>query len=158
MDDRITAILATLRERFAADASREAVEAFLSSEGYDRREIGEIVAVWFADIPGAPSGDRERSTLPAQSTMAFRVLGPHERGRFSTEAWGHLLALSGAGVLSAPELEHVIERSLAQVDGQIALDELRALLESFGLSSSADAGGGGGKGTGGSGADHVTIH
>lgn len=161
MDDRFTAILATLRERFAADAPTEDVEAFLSSEGYDRRQIGDIMAVWFADFPGERAGSRrDRSGPPAQSTMAFRVLGPHERGRFSTEAWGHLLALTGAGVLSAPELEHVIERALAQVDGQIALDELRALLEGFGLGSAGDSGGGGtgGQGAGGAGADHVTVH
>ena len=29
--------------------------------------------------------------------MTFRVLGPHERGRFAPEAWGHLLALDRLG-------------------------------------------------------------
>ena len=46
--------------------------------------------------------------------MTFRVLGPHERGRFAPEAWGHLLSLRGAGILNAVELEHVIDRALAQ--------------------------------------------
>ena len=32
--------------------------------------------------------------------MTFRVLGPHERGRFAPEAWGHLLALTGSGALN----------------------------------------------------------
>ncbi|MFL5577307.1 MAG: DUF494 family protein [Gemmatimonadaceae bacterium] len=64
--------------------------------------------------------------------MVFRVLGPHERGRFAPEAWGHLLALSGAGVLSGAELEHVIERALTHIDGRIALDDLRSLIESGG--------------------------
>ncbi len=66
--------------------------------------------------------------------MTFRVLGPHERGRFAPDAWGHLLALNGAGVLNASELEQVIERAMAQVEGRIALDDLRALMESAGLS------------------------
>ena len=65
--------------------------------------------------------------------MTFRVLGPHERGRFAPEAWGHLLALSGAGILNAAELEQVIERALLQLEGRIALDDLRALMESAGL-------------------------
>ncbi len=65
--------------------------------------------------------------------MTFRVLGPHERGRFAPEAWGHLLSLSGAGILNPAELEHVIERTMAQIDGRIALDELRALMEGVGL-------------------------
>ncbi len=66
--------------------------------------------------------------------MTFRVLGPHERGRFAPEAWGHLLALNGAGILSAAELEQVIERALLQLEGRIALDDLSALMEGAGLS------------------------
>ena len=65
--------------------------------------------------------------------MTFRVLGPHERGRFAPDAWGHLLALSGAGILNAAELEQIIERAMSQVDGRIALDDVRALMESVGL-------------------------
>ena len=63
---------------------------------------------------------------------SFRVLGPHERGRFAPEAWGHLLALSGSGVLNAVELEHVIDRALASIDGRIALDDLQAIMEGSG--------------------------
>jgi hypothetical protein len=44
-----------------------------------------------------------------------------------------LLALSGAGILNPAELEHVIERALTQIDGRIALDDLRALMEGAGL-------------------------
>ena len=73
--------------------------------------------------------------------MTFRVMGPHERGRFAPEAWGHLLALNGSGVLNAAELEHVIERALTQIDGRIALDDLRALMESVGLPDDGAAGG-----------------
>jgi Smg protein len=68
--------------------------------------------------------------------MTFRVQGPHERGRFAPEAWGHLLALNGAGVLNASELEQVIERAMAHLEGRIALDDLRALMESAGIEDS----------------------
>lgn len=61
--------------------------------------------------------------------MTFRVLGPHERGRFAPEAWGHLLSLNGSGALNAAELEHLIERAMTQIDGRIALDDLRSLME-----------------------------
>jgi uncharacterized protein Smg (DUF494 family) len=70
--------------------------------------------------------------------MTFRVLGPHERGRFAPEAWGHLLALSGSGSLNAAELEHIIERALLQIDGRIALDDLRSLMEGAGFADPAD--------------------
>lgn len=65
--------------------------------------------------------------------MTFRVLGPHERGRFSPEAWGHLLSLGATGAVSGGELEHIIERALLQIDGPIALDDLRAFMEAAGL-------------------------
>lgn len=65
--------------------------------------------------------------------MPIRVLGPHERGRFAPEAWGLLLTLRAGGALSAHELEQVIERALGQVDGRIALDDIRSLVESAGL-------------------------
>lgn len=76
----------------------------------------------------------------------FRVLGPHERGRFAPEAWGHLLALNGSGALSAAELEHIIERALAQIDGRIALDDLRSLMEGVGYDDQS------------SGGDNQTVH
>lgn len=78
--------------------------------------------------------------------MTFRVLGPHERGRFAPDAWGHLLALNGAGVLNAAELEHVIDRALSQIEGRIALDDLRALMEGAGYPEDGLSG------------DHATVH
>jgi uncharacterized protein Smg (DUF494 family) len=65
--------------------------------------------------------------------MTFRILGPHERGRFAPEAWGQLLALSRTGVVTPSELEQLIERALVQIEGRIALDDLRALVEGAGL-------------------------
>jgi len=64
--------------------------------------------------------------------MTFRVMGPHERGRFAPEAWGHLLSLSGAGILNPAELEQLIDRAMAQVEGRIALDDLRSVMEGAG--------------------------
>ena len=73
---------------------------------------------------------------PPQSSehdgRTFRIPGPHERGRFTRDAWGHLLRLSGE-TLNPAELEHVIERALTQLDGSIALDDLKALLEASGI-------------------------
>jgi Smg protein len=142
MDDRLSDLLTLLRARFAADCSVEEVEAFLASEGYDPRQIGELLSHVFSQIPDRATGDRP----VVQRTMTFRVMGPHERGRFSTEAWGHLLALSGSGVLSGAELEHVIERAMSQIDGRIALDDLRSLLDGSGYDESGPP------------TDHVTVH
>jgi Smg protein len=78
--------------------------------------------------------------------MTIRVLGPHERGRFAPEAWGHLLALSGAGALDPAELEQVIERAMLQFDGRIALDDLRSMMEGAGFEDPGTA------------ADTQTVH
>ena len=142
MDERLSDILTLLRERFTAGARVEDVEEFLSSEGYDRRQIGEILSLLFSDI----SLRAAEPTSVVHNSMTFRVMGPHERGRFAPEAWGHLLTLSGSGVLNGVELEHVIERALTQIDGRIALDDLRALMEGSGYDESGPA------------ADHVTVH
>lgn len=90
-----------------------------------------------------PGDDRPDAV---QTSMPFRVLGPHELGRFSPEAWGHLLSLSGAGLLTSAELEGVIDRALTQIDGRIALDDLRTLMDSGGFDEFGPA------------PDHVTIH
>lgn len=82
--------------------------------------------------------------MPQQNT--FRVMGPHERGRFAPEAWGHLLSLTGSGAINGLELEHIIERALIQFEGRIALDDLRGLLEGTGLEDSSGGG------------DHATVH
>ena len=72
--------------------------------------------------------------------MTFRILGPHERGRFAPEAWGQLLALSRTGAVTPAELEQLIERALVQIDGRIALDDLRTLVEGAGLASPVNDG------------------
>ena len=59
---------------------------------------------------------------------SMRVLGPHERSRFTPEAWGYLVGLSRSGLLDPVELEHVIERVLAHFDGRVALTDLRLVL------------------------------
>jgi uncharacterized protein Smg (DUF494 family) len=82
--------------------------------------------------------------IPSQPT--FRVLGPHERGRFAPEAWGHLLSLNGSGAINGLELEHIIERAMMQFEGRIALDDLRGLLEGTGLEDSSG------------GNDNTTVH
>ncbi len=38
-----------------------------------------------------------QSCVKEEWIMTFRVLGPHERGRFAPEAWGHLLGLDWLG-------------------------------------------------------------
>jgi uncharacterized protein Smg (DUF494 family) len=72
------------------------------------------------------------------ASRSMRVMGPHERTRFTSDAWGHLMKLSRSGVLNTVELEHVIERALMQIDGRILLPDLRGLLIDVGLEGGDD--------------------
>src|SRR5690242_21950907 len=88
---------------------------------------------WYDDAR-RDAARRLRQRRRSQETTMIRVLGPHERGRFVSEAWGHLLAVSGSGALDPAELEQVSERALLQFDGPTAIDDLRALMEGTGFS------------------------
>lgn len=72
--------------------------------------------------------------------MTFRILGPHERGRFAPDAWGQLLALARNGAITPFELEQLIERALVQIDGRIAVEDLRALVEGAGIAAPVNEG------------------
>jgi hypothetical protein len=79
-----------------------------------------------------------KSETQLSIVMPFRIMGPHERGRFAPEAWGHLMSLSGSGIINGAELEHIIERALIHFEGRIALDDIRHLMENAGLDDLAD--------------------
>lgn len=134
MTDRWQTVLDALRARFAPDVDPDELTAFLSSEGYDRRQIGEIVARFRADVvgrrlpPAAARDDRSVAALPP-----VRVLGPHEWGRFEPAAWGRLLGWQASGILTLLELEQVIDRVLSHTEGCVGLSELQVVLDGIGL-------------------------
>jgi Smg protein len=136
MDDRWMPVLEDLRERFAADTDVVEVEAYLSSQGYDRRQIGEILSLLYSDtVPspvwGGTDGAREQS---------LRVQGPHERGRFAADAWGYLVMLHASGAVNLNDFEQLVERALVHVDGRISLTDIRTIAEDVGLDDGAMGG------------------
>ncbi len=129
MDDRWTPVLEAIRERFGTDTDVVEVEAFLTSEGYDRRQIGEILSLLYSDLAPAPVWDGV--VVPRNAPL--RVQGPHERGRFTAEAWGYLVMLGGSGAVNLHDFEQLVERALVHVDGRIGLPEIRAIAEDSGF-------------------------
>ncbi len=129
MDDRWTPLIEDLRERFAADTDVVEVEAYLSSQGYDPRQIGEILSLLYCDT--VPSLMWDGALISREAPL--RVQGPHERGRFTAEAWGYLVLLGGSGAVSLNDFEQLIERALVHVDGRIGLPEIRAIAEDGGF-------------------------
>lgn len=133
------AILRELRDRFGPEPAGRAVEIYLAARGYDP---GQIAAV-LAELAGAPGSDAEPddtddvvhglgvappSSAPSEPVVRpIRAWAPHERARFTPEAWGRLLELRAAG-LGDHEFEHLVDRALLQLDGPVTLSELRTLL------------------------------
>ena len=124
MEPRITHLIARLRKRFGRAEHVAEVEAYLSSKGFDRGQIGSIVSAWLSDIGGG------QGPVPVSAQGPVRVLGPHERSRFTPEAWGYLIGLRASGALGPDELEHVIERVLMQVEGRVSVEDARLVVES----------------------------
>ena len=134
MDDRWGRVLEDLKTRFAHDTEVAEVEAYLSSEGYDLGQIGEILELLYGD--SATELPDLASVLEARP-MPMRVQGPHERGRFSAEAWGYLMMLGGSGLVSQHDFEQLVERALTHVEGRIGISEIRAIADDGGFDDAA---------------------
>lgn len=129
MNDRWTPVIDDLRERFAADTDVVEVEAYLSSQGYDRRQIGEILSLRNSDT--APPRGSGGAVMSRHAPL--RVQGPHERGRFTAEAWGYLVMLGGSGTVNLNDFEQLVERALVHIDGRIDLADIRGIAEDVGF-------------------------
>jgi Smg protein len=123
-------MLATLREQFAPDADVRELERFLVDEGLDGREIGEVLSLYFAE---------SSETAAGAVTSTLRVQGPHERGRFTAEAWGYLLTLRESRVVSIVDVEQLVDRALVVLDGRISLADIRSLADELGLDAATHA-------------------
>jgi uncharacterized protein Smg (DUF494 family) len=134
MDDRWGRLLEDLRSRFTSETDVVEVEAYLSSQGYDHGQIGEILELLFSN---AATEVPELASVMETRPMPLRVQGPHERGRFSAEAWGYLIMLGGSGLVSQHDFEQLVERALLHVDGRIGISEIRALAEDGGFDDAA---------------------
>lgn len=134
MRDRWTDMLATLKEQFSPDSEIGELEQFLAANGLDRQEIGEVLSLYFTqDLQETDKRADRNLRDPSPLTSSLRVQGPHERGRFTADAWGYLVMLQQSGVVPAFDFEQLIERALFHIDGRIALPEIRALADELGL-------------------------
>lgn len=133
-------VVEELRERFAADTDVVEVEAWLSSQGYNRRQIGEILSLLYSDTEAGPGWSRQGVSAPGYRTAPIRVQGPHERGRFTADAWGYLVAMHATGAVHPNDFEQLVERALVHVDGRISLADIRTIAEDVGFDDGAMGG------------------
>lgn len=139
MTERWTHMLAALREQFSSETDVGELERFLVAEGLDRHEIGEVLSQYFADHSAgiADPGAGAQSGARTLGLASLRVQGPHERGRFTVEAWGYLVTLYDARVISSFDFEQLVERALFHIDGRIGLSEIRTLADEVGLDAAS---------------------
>lgn len=139
MTERWTHMLAALREQFPTETDVVELEQFLVAEGLDRHEIGEVLSLYFADNTERVTEQRAgvRAGPRPAGPASLRVQGPHERGRFTAEAWGYLVTLHESRVVSSFDFEQLIERALFHMDGRIGLSEIRTLADEVGLDAAS---------------------
>jgi Smg protein len=128
MTDRWYQMLAALRAHFAPDADVGDVEQYLAARGLARHEIDEVLARF---VSQNASGAAPR--VVQLSRPALRVQGPHERGRFTPDAWGYLLTLYNTASTGLGIFETIVERALHHLDGPITRQDIRLLAEELGV-------------------------
>ena len=96
----------------------------LSSKGYTEAEISTAFSWLFDRINLLAIVSRE----PAPAS--FRVLSPAEQFAISTEAYGYLLQLRELNMISATELEEVIERAMGSDVDRFGVMEIEGLVVS----------------------------
>ncbi len=146
MRDRWGQMLETLRATFSADSDVADLEQFLASRGLDGQEIGEVLSLYFDEVGTVNNDPRHAESVVTGRSTSVRVQGPHERGRFTVDAWGYLIMLHESGVVSEFDFEQLVERALFHIDGRIGVPEIRALADEVGLDAVA------------SGSDRTLLH
>ncbi len=139
MRDRWGQMLEALRATFSADSDVADLEHFLASRGLDRQEIGEVLSLYFDDVGTVTAEHAPSAAVATGRSTSVRVQGPHERGRFTVDAWGYLITLHESGVVSEFDFEQLVERALFHIDGRIGVPEIRALADEVGLDAVASA-------------------
>lgn len=138
MSDRWSQLLATLRERFTTDSDIVEMESFLASNGLSRQEIGEVLSLYFADAVALDLPDEYiRTSAQVDIGRSLRVQGPHERGRFTADAWGFLMMMLASGSVSSFDFEQLVERALFHIDGRIGLPEIRSFADEVGIDAAS---------------------
>ena len=131
-------MLATLRERFTTDSDIMEMESFLASNGLNRQEIGEVLSLYFSDAVAVDLPDEYIvSAAPSDIHGSLRVQGPHERGRFTADAWGYLMMILASGTVASFDFEQLVERALFHIDGRIGLPEIRSFADEVGLDTAS---------------------
>ncbi len=113
------------------------LERKLNAVGFEADEISEAMA-WLNGLNAATQGSR---AAPAQTTQAaplpwLREPGPASTRVYSTleqrhlgaQCLGYLYFLDGAGALTAPMREVVIDRAMATPGAPVALGDLKTMV------------------------------
>ncbi len=102
----------------------------LLEKGYTEKDIEEAVE-WiseFIDRTDAKAGDKQNLLT---NKSALRMLNGFEKKMFSSEAHGFLLQIQKLGLVSASQIEQIIDRCMMIGMEGISLEEVKAVTVQF---------------------------
>ena len=122
MNERIIEIILYLITRLQAnDDIKQSDVMQLTDGGYSDAEIGAAFS-WIArketDV------DEDIRSIPG---LGFRVLHRAEKHLFTSEAWGYLIQLVSLSIISANNLEDIIDHAMMIASHRLQLEDVRRL-------------------------------
>jgi len=140
MHERIVEILLLLMDELHENKRLGDIDVTaLARHGYTPTEISSAFSWLFDRIEGhhAPS-ERFQDTSPG----SIRLLHPAEQAVFTPDGYGYLLQCHQLGLLSAEEVETVIERTMMAGFTTAGAQEIKALVAGMLFDSDRTTGGG----------------
>ncbi|MBN1349139.1 DUF494 family protein [candidate division KSB1 bacterium] len=133
MNERVVEIINYIINEIQSSESNlqklDQLSAELTHQGYSEDEISSAFS-WLFDKIKINIDDLispPKNTLP----HAFRVLHDVERLIISPRAYGYLIQLRELGLISAMELEQIIEKALMIGTSTVSLEDVKAIVASL---------------------------
>jgi len=131
MQERVNKIIDFLLQEISQSSESvqfdlEKISQRLLAEGYTEREIDKAVQWVIMNLGNRQVPPHLHKT--GKKTPSIRVLMPEEIRFFTKEAYGYLIQLQSLGILSALQIEPVIERCFLMGLHEVDVEELRAII------------------------------
>ncbi len=125
MHERIVEILVVLMEQLRSRTQMADLDvSTLSGQGYSPSEISSAVSFLFDKFQGRPADVKGNGGSP----RSMRVLHPLEHAIILPEGFGYLTQCHQLGLLTAPELESVIERIMMSGIASAGEEEVKSAI------------------------------
>lgn len=128
METRVAAVLLQILEGVKKGESIQRVKTHLLESGHSAGDVN--LALSYLLHVSEAQADLPADERPDQSS-GIRVLGEAERFVLSAEAYGYLLKLRELRLISALEMEQIVEDLLISTDDTAGLEEVKTAVAKF---------------------------